>query len=397
MIKFIFKSVLRDFSQYILAIIGLTIGITSLISMGYLGIIGEIKLFKEIEKQGINVIYISPDYAKSSPIRKNFFGQYPSIKDKEVEVISNIPFGIMDSIAVKYFSGNVKYGSSIINNVEIVGTNGNYLNFFNYSILSDSKRINGCYIGYRIFKEIFNKNRNIMGKSINISGKFIKIKGILKEKGASSSGRDQDNIIVMPMDIFKSKFKNNDFYDNMYVKPAKINLLKNLKKEIIFLLKTLHNNFIFPLKEVDFTVQSMDYYIQKQQRVGKIMVISTFIVSSITLLVGGIGVMAVMIILSIKEAMDIGIKRALGATKFLIFLEYLIKSMSIALISSIFGLCLGILSYFLINYLYGMSSYFPVVYAFEGIISSFVITLIFGTYPAYKASKIEPSTALHFQ
>ena len=127
------------------------------------------------------------------------------------------------------------------------------------------------------------------------------------------------------------------------------------------------------------------------------MVYSTFIVSSITLLVGGIGVMAIMLILSIKETREIGIKRALGATKFYIFAEYLIKSLSIAVIGSVLGLVCGLISYFVINRIYEINSLFPVGYAVVGVVSVFAISLLFGIYPAFKASRIEPSAALRHQ
>jgi putative ABC transport system permease protein len=146
-----------------------------------------------------------------------------------------------------------------------------------------------------------------------------------------------------------------------------------------------------------FSVKSMDYYIKKQQKVGNLLVITTLIVSSITLLVGGLGVMAVMLILGIKERREIGIKRAVGATKLNIFLEYIVKSFTIAFFSSVLGLIFGVVAYFLINKIYHAAAPFPVGYSFIGIVSTFLISILFGLYPAYKASKIEPSSALRYQ
>ncbi len=400
MIKFIIKSLIRDFGQYLLATVGLVIGITSLISMGYLGIVGKIKLFNEIKKQGVNIVYIYPESVRKTPIRKNFAGLYPSIKNKEITYVSSLPFHLEKSLSVKYFTTNVKYGRNYVNGCEIISSKGNYLKFFNYEIIKKiplNNPLDGCFIGYTVFKELFNENFKALGKYINIGGKFVKIVGVIAEKGASSSGRDLDKIVIIPLKLFTMKFQNKDYFDAMYVKPVKVEFIKTLKQSIIYILKSLNNNLIFPLKDFKFSVRSMDYYIKKQEKVGIMMIYSTFIVSSITLLVGGIGIMAIMLILAIKETREIGIKRSLGATKFYIFFEYMVKSVSIAVIASFLGVSLGVVSYFIINKIYDVHSVFPIGYAVTGIISAFAISLLFGVYPAYKASKIEPSTALHSQ
>ncbi len=399
MIKFILKSVIRDFSQYLLATIGLIIGITSLISMGYLGIIGKIKLYKEINNQGVNIVYVYPNFAQKSAVRKNFSGEYHSIKEEEIEYISSMPFETETTIAVNYFTGSAKYGRNFINNVEIVASEGDYLKFFNYELLEASQEVGnkGCYIGYTVFKELFNENLNALGKYINIAGNFIKVRGIIKEKGASSSGRDRDNIIIVSLNLFKNKFHNVDYFNALYVKPVQVDFLHTLKNSVKYLLKKINNNFVFPLKDFQYSVKSMDYYVKKQEKVGSMMVYTTFLVSSITLIVGGIGVMAIMLILSIKETREIGIKRALGATKFYIFMEYLIKSFSIAIMGSFLGLIFGFIAYLIINKIYKINALFPVGYAVIGVVSVFLITIIFGLYPAAKASSIEPSTALHHQ
>ncbi len=397
MIKFIIKSVIRDFSQYLLATMGLIIGITSLIAMGYLGIVGKIKLYKEINKQGVNIVYVYPESIRKNFIRRNFTGSFHSLKDKEIEYVSSLPFRVDKTVAVKILSGNVKYSRNSVSNVEIIGSDKDYINFFNYKTLLENRQLNGCYIGYTIFKELFGKNQNTLGKYINIKGKFVKIKGILDEKGASSSGRDLDNVVVIPLKLFKNKFSNQDYYDALYVKPENVNLVRDLKNSVKYILKKINLNLVFPLKEFQFSVRGMDYYIEKQAKIGAMMVYSTFIVSSITLLVGGIGVMAIMLILSIKETREIGIKRALGATKFYIFIEYIVKSLSIAVIGSALGLICGIVSYFAINKIYGIISLFPVGYAVVGVVSVFAISLLFGIYPAFKASRIEPSAALRHQ
>ncbi len=400
MLEFLFKGIIRNFTQYILAIIGLIIGITSLISMGYLGIANKIKLFNEIEKQGINLVFVYPESAKATPIHRNLGGIYPVLKQRELTFLnSNILYSVK-AVPSKFFTSNVKYGRMSVNNVEIIGSTSSYLNIMNYKIVYGkkfNKNIKGCFIGYTIFKELFNKNINIIGKKILIANRYFSIAGILGETGASSTGRDKDKIVILPINFFTEHIKNIDYYDTIYIKPYKLNFITEVKRSANFILKFLENNLKNPLKPVEFTVRSMDYYIKKQQKIGNLMVITTLIVSSITLLVGGIGVMAVMLILGIKESREIGIKRAIGATKLNIFLEYIAKSFSIAFFSSLFGLLFGLLAYMLINQIYKLSAPFPIFYSVCGIVSTFLISILFGLYPAYKASKIEPSSALRYQ
>jgi putative ABC transport system permease protein len=400
MVNYLITGIIRNFTQYILAIIGLIIGITSLIAVGYLGIVNKIKLYDEIEKQGINLIFIYPESASSTPERRNFSGQYPALKNRELTFLkSNLLYNDR-AIPAKYFVGNVKFGSHSINNVEIIGTTSGYLSIMNYKIFYGSnfkENIKGVFIGYTIFKELFNKNINVIGKRILIGKRYFQIVGILGETGVSSSGRDKDNIVILPIKHFSEHIKNSDYFDTIYLKPVKLSFLAGLKKSAIMLLRILKNNSFSTLKPMKFSVKSMDYYIKKQQKVGNLLVITTLIVSSITLLVGGLGVMAVMLILGIKERREIGIKRAVGATKLNIFLEYIVKSFTIAFFSSVLGLIFGVVAYFLINKIYHAAAPFPVGYSFIGIVSTFLISILFGLYPAYKASKIEPSSALRYQ
>ncbi len=400
MVSYLIKGIIKNFTQYILAIIGLIIGITSLISMGYLGIVNKVKLYNEIEKQGVNLVFVYPENAKATPVRRNFRGQYPFLKEKELNFLKLNLLYTEKAVPAKYFISNVKFGANSINGVEIIGSTYDYLKIMNYEVIYGSNfnsKANGCFIGFTIFKELFNKNRNIIGKRIMIGKKYFKIEGVLDETGVSASGRDKDKIVVLPIKFFTDHIKNTDYYDTIYLKPAELKLLPFLKKSAVTLLKILENNLNNKLKPTEFSVQSMDYYIRKQQKVGNLMVITTLIVSGITLLVGGLGVMAVMLILGIKESREIGIKRALGATKLNIFTEYIVKSFAIAFFSSIFGIILGCCAYFIINNIYNTSAPFPVSYSTLGVLSTFVISLLFGLYPAYKASKIEPSSALRYQ
>ncbi|GEM_PF-5753531 len=399
MIRYIIKAVLKDFSQYILATLGLIIGITALISMSYLGLVGKIKLYNEIKSQGINIINVYPETVKQTPIRKNVSGMLPSLKDRELEFSRSSLLAVDYSIPVKIAQKQIKYLGRVANSVDVIGTSVEYLYGMNYKVVygeSIDDNSEGCVIGWTLFKDLFDESIDAIGSPINVNGKFIKVIGILGKTGVSSSGQDKDNLIVMPIDYFIERFKNDNYFDAIYIQPHEIESLKDVKNNLIYLLKSLKNNFVLPKPE-DFSVRTMDSYLDKQRQIGSMMVVTTFIVSSITMLVGGLGVMAVMLILSIKETREIGIKRAIGATSRAVFVEYIIKSLFIAFVSSFFGVILGLVSCFIIEKSNGVSAPYPWNYTMLGIFLAFAVSIIFGLLPAYKSSRIEPYEALHYQ
>ncbi len=394
----IIKNFIYKLPRYFLAIIGLAIGVASVIGMSSLGIAGKIKLINELKKRGVDLLFIYPERVKFNPAYPNRIGEYKSLKSRDLFFIKSFFFNIKEAVPVKYTFSSCKYRDQLMDGVRIVGTNLDYLDINDYSLyLGNIKNFSkGAFIGYSLYKNIFNLN-NPIGKYLNINGKFIKIFGVLSQKGVSDSGEDEDKIVIVPVRLFKKKFNNEDYFNIIYIKPEKISYQSVLKKNLNILLMKLHNLIEYPMKQKDFTIKSMEYYLQRKVKIANLMSISTLIVSSISLLVGGIGVMAILIIIAIEETREIGVKRAFGATRLNIFMEFIFRSFLIAFTGSFLGLILGFLITFIIETYQHIENLFPIVYAFLGIVASFLVSFIFGLFPAIKASKIPPVEALRYE
>ncbi len=393
-----FKNIFYKIKRYILAIIGLAIGVASVISMGYLGAQAKFNLIKELERKGVDLVFVYPERAKFNLSHPEIIGEFKSLKKRDLYFIDNfLPYVYM-AIPEKTFFSLVRIGDKVIDSVRISGTTKDFFKLFDYNIIAGnvSNFSKGAFIGYTIYKNFF-QNKNPIGKYVEIKGKFIKIVGVLSEKGVDESGEDQDKIIVLPIELFNKKFDNLDYFNKIYVKPVKPSFNLIVKNNLNFLLSYLHKLFLYPQKQKDFVIKSMDFYLKKQLKMAGLLSLTTLIVSTISLLVGGIGVMAILIIMSIEETREIGIKRAFGATKFHIFFEFLIRALILGIIGAISGVIVGVIVAEVIKLNFHNNLSISLNFLLIGVISSIIISFIFGIFPAVKASKISPIEALSYE
>jgi putative ABC transport system permease protein len=245
---------------------------------------------------------------------------------------------------------------------------------------------------------------NLFG-NIDPVGQMIRIKkvpfvviGVLDRKGQSPQGQDQDDTIYIPVTTAQKKIFGTSFpgmVRTIMVKAKSTEDLDAAERQINELLRQRHH--IGPRQDNDFTVRNLTQIMQVAEQSTKVMTLLLGAIASVSLLVGGIGIMNIMLVSVTERTREIGIRMAVGAKTWDIRLQFIIEALTLALIGGIAGILLGVGGSKLLSLFAGWStvvSTLSVVMAFG---FSGLVGIFFGFYPAYKASLLNPIDALRYE
>ena len=280
----------------------------------------------------------------------------------------------------------------------IVGTTDDILRIKNLRIDSgrffsedDNKSLQRvAVLGKTTVTNLF-ENRNPVGEQIRIGNVLFEVIGVLKGKGADIMGADQDDIIYLPINTALRRLFNLAYINNIYIQAKDSEHIESAANEIGEILREKHK---LKGKLDDFTIQNQAEILRTEQITSQTFTNLLSAVAAISLLVGGIGILAVMLI-SIKErTREIGVRRAVGALRRDILLQFIMESFVLSLTGGIIGIVLGVFASVGISYF----TSWPLSLSLPAIIIAFlfsgIIGMIFGVYPALKAAFLNPIKAL---
>ena len=246
-------------------------------------------------------------------------------------------------------------------------------------------------LGYKIAKDFF-KNESPIGKTLLIFRVPCKVIGVMEEKGADISGEDQDSLIYTPLKTAMRRLANVDYINTIYIQVDKKENIPYVKEKIRELLRKRHN--LKPSDKDDFTVLSPDDYMRMETQAMHIFSILGGVSAIISFVIGGIGILSIMILIINERIEEIGIRRAVGAKKIDIMLQFILESAFISITGSFLGAIIGTALSLLVFIVFNL----PVAISYSWILFSFALSIITGVlagiYPAYRASTIKPVQAL---
>jgi putative ABC transport system permease protein len=378
-VKSIFANKMRTF----LTMLGIIIGVFSVIVIVSLGQGAKANVTSSIESMGTNVMNIS------------VFSDKVNLDVENLEELESIE-GILNLSPEISSYGMVKYGLENIESVKISGVNNSYLNIQNFKLekgrslvdVDIEYRNQVALIGNKTADKLF-KKFDPVGREIFIQGERYTVVGVLEEKKSSMFG-DSNALIFIPYTTAMRKF-NIQSIDSIVLQTDTTMESEAVKKEIEdYLTETLKD--------------SESYYIYSQEAMmsefDKISTMLTLVlggIAGISLLVGGIGIMNIMLVTVTERTREIGIRKAIGARRINIMIQFLIESSVISCMGGFIGTVLGIIAN---NIICGFIGIEPVV-NIQVIAASFGFSLFvgvfFGVYPAGKASKLKPVDALRYE
>jgi putative ABC transport system permease protein len=254
-----------------------------------------------------------------------------------------------------------------------------------------------CLIGQTIVDNLFG-SIDPVGQVIRIKKIPFTVVGVLEAKGQSPNGQDQDDTIFVPITTAQKKLFGTAFPGMirlMSVKTRSAEDLLKAEKEITELLRQRHR--LSAKQDNDFTVRNLTQMLQTAEQSTKVMTILLGAIASVSLVVGGIGIMNIMLVSVTERTREIGIRMAVGAKTWDIRLQFIIEALTLSMIGGIIGIICGITVSKVLSNLAGWSIVVSPFSVFLSFGFSGLVGIFFGFYPAYKASLLDPIEALRYE
>jgi putative ABC transport system permease protein len=387
-------NVLKSYKgRVILAIIGIFLGSLSLIIV--FNVLASIKLniIREVEKFGDKVITVASGQIVRAGRQKSFSIAQTMTLDDAKALKNSIIY--IDEIAPYIKRAlTIRYGEKYIT-TNIIGTTDVYeamrklkLNegsFFNEENVKKKDKV--VVIGSEI-KDKLSLNESVVGKTISINNAILNIIGVIEKKGIDLNGNNLDDVTFVPIKTYMNRIDNLTYIDGMEIKIRSWDVFDDVKRGITSILRERHK--LKEGMEDDFTViNPVDARRLRNEIVNLVDVLGK-ITSIISYMVGGLGIFSIMLLIVGLRKYEIGIKRAVGAKKRDIFIQFIYESTIITLTGSILGIIMGVVLSFIIYYFANL----PFIVSIKGVTFSFIscvlIGILSGLYPALIAARLNP-------
>ena len=394
-----FRALRRNAMRSILTALGIIIGVGAVIAMVSIGNGAKSMVEAQIAALGENVLLVFSGSVSQGGARSGSFGAGTLTVDDAEAIQREVP----TVIAV---SPEVRTGAQVLANglnwsTQILGESADYLairlwplaegNMFSDSDTRSVGKV--CIIGQTIVTQLFPDSSPI-GQTLRIRNQPFKVVGILSAKGLSVQGADQDDLVIVPYTSAMKRVTKQTMLRSINVQASGPDTIVRAQNDIIGLLRQRHRT---TEQTDDFTVRNQIEIAQAQTATADTMTLLLGSIAGVSLIVGGIGIMNIMLVSVTERTREIGIRLAVGAHGSEIQIQFLTE----AVVLSAFGGILGILLGILVSELLSRFNHWPTLVSSTAVIVAFffsaAVGMIFGFYPARKASLLDPIDALRYE
>jgi putative ABC transport system permease protein len=402
-IKEALESVLANKLRTALTILGIVIGVAAVIAMLAVGTGAQDTILGSISGIGTNLLFV-------------FQGNY----QEELRNEQPLTLGDVNAIADAFQAPHVQTVAPVVNGSlpvtyggestrpEIFGVTPEFETVRNYGLLEGSfitsenviGRASVALLGPEVADRLFGRRESITGETIRIDGQPFRVIGILEPKGGGSFG-SQDNVVLVPMTTARVRLldKERDHVDVIYVQAITADVVPIASQEISQILRARHRT---DLGADDFTVFTQQDFLSVAGTITNVLTIFLGGIAAISLLVGGIGIMNIMLVSVTERTKEIGLRKAVGARKKDILIQFLTESSLLSMIGGLIGILFGWLISFAVGKIAAASGtpFYPAVgldAVLLATIFSTAVGLFFGIYPANRAANLEPVEALRYE
>jgi putative ABC transport system permease protein len=399
-IKIAYHALGRNRMRTALTMLGIIIGVAAVIIMVGVGQGAKKSVESQIASMGTNMLIIMPGSMSSGGQRLGF-GSVQTLVPADVDaIVHNCP-SVLDASPMVGSSGQVIYGNQNWN-TSLDGVSPSFLTIRDWQLDSGAAFTENdiaaatkvCLLGSEVAKNLF-ADESPVGKTIRIRKIPFRVVGVLASRGQTSMGPSQDDIILIPYTTLMKRILNRTYVSLVFVSAISQDKMKDAKTEITELLRQRHR--IKTDADNDFTIGSQQDITAMATSTSTILTLLLGSVASISLLVGGIGIMNIMLVSVRERTREIGIRMAVGARSRDILLQFLIESIVLSALGGLIGIILGVTGASLIS----KFASWPTVVSSTAISVAFGfsagIGIFFGFYPARTAAKLNPIDALRYE
>ncbi len=399
-LRIAFDALLRNKMRSILTMLGIIIGVGAVIAMVAIGKGAQTQVEAQISGLGSNILMVFPGSTSRGGVMGGSGTGTGLTEEDQHAVKEQCP-------AVAYVSPQVGSGGQVVYGNQNWQTriNGGTVDFFairdwrleagDFFTEQDVRAATKvCLLGQTIVQQLF-AGVDPIGQTIRIRSIPFRVIGTLKAKGQNSMGMDQDDLIIIPYTSLQKRIMGHTHswgFIASAVSKAQIPLAQQQMRD---LLRMRHN--LGPGEEDDFTIRTQTEIADAQSATANIMTVLLASIASISLLVGGIGIMNIMLVSVTERTREIGVRISIGARPRDILTQFLMESIVMSLIGGIIGIMLGLIASSLLSKFAGWPTYVTAQSIILAVSFSMGVGIFFGYYPARKAASLNPIEALRYE
>ncbi len=383
--------------------LGIIIGVSAVIAMLAVGTGASEQIQQQISSMGSNLIIILPGSSTSGGLRMGS-GSQPTLTTGDAEAILKECPSVLTVAPVLNGTAQVVYGN--LNwSTGVQGTTPSMLEVRDWGLESGRSFTDEdvrsatkvAVLGKTVVENLFG-NIDPIDQIIRIKKIPFRVVGVLGVKGQSPNGQDQDDTIYIPVTTAQKKVFGTAFAGmvrTITVKARSLEALDSAETEIKGLLRQRHN--LRARQDDDFSTRNLTQMMQVTEQSSRVMTLLLGAIASVSLVVGGIGIMNIMLVSVTERTREIGIRTAVGAKTWDIRLQFIMEAVILSLLGGIVGIIVGLSGSQLLSMIAGWPTVVSPVSAFLAFAFSGFVGIFFGFYPAYKASLLNPIDALRYE
>ena len=378
--------------------LGVIIGVGAIITTTSIGEGAKADVTERIQTLGANILAVRPGQSMfrgrgSADARRTLTVEDIEALQERGQAFGYVTPEVSNRAQVKYLNKNT--------NTTIVGTSPEYLvtanftvekgRFFTESNIRYRERV--CVLGKTVADTLFEQIDPI-GKTVKIKNVGFHVLGVMKEKGASG-WRNPDDQVFIPYSTAMKRVFGNDYLSSISIQANNDKLIAAAETEVTELLRKQHK---IPInKEPDFHIRNQAEFMETLEESNQTFTNLILGIAVVSLLVGGIGIMNIMLVSVTERTKEIGLRKAVGAQRIDILVQFLVESTTLAILGGIVGVGIGIIGAEIVASIWGWRTLVSLTYGIVSFIVSAFVGIFFGAYPAWKAAKLHPIDALRHE